>query len=79
MAQDTLWKISDRTTLTEKTEFFPRVNFEEYRLRGEATLSYFLWRYVYMNLTVRVSYDTSPDAGASANELVVHSALGVKF
>jgi hypothetical protein len=79
LAEDATWKLNDRTTFTEKVEFFPRINFAEYRLRDEATLSYNLWRYMYMNLTVRDSYDTKPAAGASANELEVHSALGVKF
>jgi hypothetical protein len=79
LAEDVNWKINPQTTFTQKAEFFPRVNFEEYRLRAEATLSYNLWRYVYLNLTVRDSYDTRPAAGASPNELAFHSALGVKF
>jgi hypothetical protein len=78
-AEDINWKISPRTTLVEKAEFYPRVNFTEYRLRAEATLSYNLWRYVYLNMTVRDSYDTRPVAGAQPNELEIHSALGVKF
>jgi hypothetical protein len=79
VAEDVNWKINSRTTLAEKAEFFPRVDFSEYRLRAEATLSYNLWRYVYVNMTVRDSYDTRPVAGAEANELEVHSALGIKF
>jgi hypothetical protein len=79
LAQDALWKINARTSFTEKTEFFPRLGFEEYRLRAEATLSYNLWRYLYLNTTVRDSYDSRPVAGAKPNELEVHSALGVKF
>lgn len=78
-AEDFTWKISDRTTLTEKAEFFPRINGREYRLRAESTLSYSLWRYVYLNITVRDSHDTTPVADAKANELEIHSALGVKF
>jgi hypothetical protein len=79
LAEDVNWKINPRTTLVEKAEFFPRVNFAEYRLRAEATLSYNLWRYVYLNTTVRDSYDTRPVAGAQPNELEIHSALGIKF
>jgi hypothetical protein len=78
-AEDVNWKINTRTTLSEKAEFFPRVDFSQYRFRAEATLSYNLWRYVYMNMTVRDSYDTTAVAGAQPNELEVHSALGVKF
>jgi hypothetical protein len=79
LAEDVNWKINPRTTLSEKAEFFPRINFSEYRLRAEATLSYNLWRYVYMNFTVRETYDTAPVDGAEPNELEIHSALGVKF
>lgn len=79
LAEDFIWKIDSRTTLSEKAEFFPRVDFSQYRVRAETTLSYNLWRYVYLNMTVRDSYDTSPADGAKPNELEVHSALGVKF
>ena len=79
LAEDVAWKINSRTTLSEKAEFFPRVDFSQYRLRAETTLSYNLWRYVYLNLTLRDFYDTKPATGAKANEFEVHSALGVKF
>jgi len=79
LAEDTTWKINPRTSFVEKLEFFPRVNFSEYRLRAEATLSYNLWRYIYWNTTVRDSYDTRPVAGTQPNELEIHSALGIKF
>jgi len=79
LAEDVNWKLSPRTIWSEKVEFFPRVNFGEYRLRAETTLSYNLWRYVYLNTTVQDAYDTEPAVGAQANELQVHSALGVKF
>jgi len=78
-AENVNWKMTPRTTFAESFEFYPRVNFDEYRTRLEATLSYNLWRYVYLNLSVRDSYDTDPVPGTSANELLVHSALGVKF
>jgi hypothetical protein len=79
LAEDFNWKLTPRTTFTEKVEFFPRVNLSEYRVRLEATLTYTLWRYVYLNLTVHDAYDTEPADNASANELLVHSALGMKF
>jgi hypothetical protein len=79
LAEDFIWKLGSRTTLSEKAEFFPKVNFTEYRIRAETTLSYNVWRYVYWNLTVRDSYDTTPAAKVQGNELEVHSALGVKF
>jgi hypothetical protein len=79
VAEDFIWKLSSRTSLSEKAEFFPRFNFGEYRLRAEATLSYNVWRYVYWNLTARDSYDTTPAAKVEGNELEVHSSLGVKF
>ena len=79
LAEDVTWKIGSRTTLSQKAEFFPRVNFAEYRVRAEATLSYNLWRYIYWNITVRDSYDTTPAANVQGNEFEIHSALGVKF
>jgi hypothetical protein len=79
VAEDVTWKLNQRTTFTEKAEFFPRVNFAEYRLRAEATLSYNLWRYIYWNTTVRDNYDTTPAANVQGNEFEIHSALGVKF
>ena len=79
LAEDVIWKIGSRTTFSEKVEFFPRVNFTEYRLRAETTLSYNLWRYIYWNFTVRDYYDTTPAAKVQGNEFEVHSALGVKF
>lgn len=79
VAEDTTWKISKNTTFAEKAELDPRWDLSEYRIRAEATLSYNLWRYVYLNMTVTDYYDTKPAAGALPNELQVHSALGVKF
>lgn len=79
LAEDVTWKLNSKTTWTERVEFFPRVDFSEYRLRAESTLSYNLWRYVYLNLTARDSYDTKPAAGIKPNELEFHTALGVKF
>jgi hypothetical protein len=79
VAEDFNWKVGSRTSVAEKVEFFPRFNFTEYRLRAEVTLSYNIWRYVYWNMTVRDSYDTTPVANVQGNELEVHSALGVKF
>lgn len=78
-AENLNWKLTPRTRFSESFEFYPRVNFDEYRTRLEATLSYNLWRYVYLNLSVRDSYDTDPVPSTSANELLVHSALGIKF
>ncbi len=79
VAEDVLWKIGSRTSISEKAEFFPRYDFTELRLRAETTLSYNVWRYVYWNFTVRDSYDTTPAAKVQGNELEVHSSLGVKF
>lgn len=78
-AQDLNWKIGERTTLSEKLELFPRWEFSEFRSRFETTISYTIWRYVSLNLTVRDSYDTKPAAGTEANEVQIRSALGMKF
>lgn len=78
-AENINWKITPRTTFTEAFEFYPRYDLDEYRTRLEATLSYNLWRYLFLNLSVRDNYDTEPVPGTVPNELMVHSALGVKF
>jgi len=79
IAEDVTWRLDPRTTFTEKVEFFPRVNFAEYRVRAEATISYNLWRYIYWNTTFRDNYDTTPAAKVQGNEFEIHSALGMKF
>lgn len=79
LAQDLNWKLDDRTTLSEKLEVFPRWDLSEIRSRFETTISYTIWRYMSLNLTLTDSYDNSPAAGTDANEVEVRSALGVKF
>lgn len=63
LAQDFKWKMRDRTMLTGKVEFTPRVNWGEYRFRMDSTLSYELWRNFLLNFTVLDQSRLRPGAG----------------
>jgi putative salt-induced outer membrane protein YdiY len=79
LAEDVAWKLGERTSLSERLEFFPRVDFTEYRLRFETTLSYDLWRNVAFHLNFLELYDTAPATDVARNEATIRSLLGVKF
>ena len=80
LGQDLTWKISKQINLTQKFEFFPRVdNFTEYRIRFESNLSYALILNLSLNFTVIDFYDTNPTATVPNNDLQIRTSLGVKF
>jgi hypothetical protein len=73
------WKITKRLNLTEKLEFFPRLNLTNYRIRFENTLSYQLWKNISANFSILDYYDTQPASGVDNNELELRSSIGLKF
>jgi hypothetical protein len=73
------WKITKRLNLTEKLEFFPRLNLTNYRIRFENTLSYQLWKNISANFSILDYYDTQPASGVDNNELELRSSIGPKF
>jgi putative salt-induced outer membrane protein YdiY len=78
--EDLTWKLNKQLNLTEKFEFFPRVeDVEQYRLRFESTLSYALILNFSLNLTAIDLYDTRPATAVPPNELQFRTTLGVKF
>jgi putative salt-induced outer membrane protein len=80
LAEDAMWKITDRLTLDEKFEYFPQVgDFGQYRLRFEANLRYAFAPNLFFTLTVLDQYDSHPASGIGPNDLQVKSTLGVKF
>jgi putative salt-induced outer membrane protein YdiY len=79
LAEDMAWKLGERTSFSERLEFFPRVDFTEYRLRFETTLSYDLWRNVAFHLNFLELYDTAPATDVARSEATIRSLLGVKF
>jgi len=79
VAQDIIWKPTDRVTWTEKFEFFPRVDFGSYRSRFESNVAYALWRKLSLNLTVLDLYDSDPAADVTRNDFEVRSMLGYAF
>ncbi|MEO7300668.1 MAG: DUF481 domain-containing protein [Verrucomicrobiota bacterium] len=78
-AEDLTWKISKTLTFDEKLEFFPAFNLQEYRLRFESNLKYFLLENLTFNLTVLDIFDTQPAANVGENDLQIRSSIGLKF
>lgn len=79
LAEDFTWKISKTLTFDEKFEFFPQVDFEEYRFRFESNLRYWILENLSFNLTVLDVYDTEPARGVGRNDLQIRSSISVKF
>lgn len=78
-AEDLTWKISKRFTFDEKFEIFPEVSFDDYRMRFESNLRYWLFENLSFNLTVLDTYDTQAAKGVDKNDLQIRSSVGVKF
>ncbi len=79
LAEDVSWKLNHHLTLTEKYEFFPKLDAGTYRSRFESTLSYALWLNLSLNVTVLDLYDSKPAQEVPSNDLQVRSSVGVKF
>jgi putative salt-induced outer membrane protein YdiY len=79
LADNVGWKITKRLSLTEKFEYFPRVNLTNFRIRFENTLSYLLWKNISANFSILDFYDTQPAPGIENNELELRSTIGLKF
>jgi len=80
LADDVTWKISPRTTFTQKYEFFQNLeNFDQFRFALNANLSYALWQGISLNLTALDLYDTDPAPGVDKNELQIRTSLGISF
>ena len=78
-AEDLNWRISKMLTFDEKFEFFPEVNFNEFRFRFESNLRYWLLENLSFNLTVLDLYDTAAAPNVDKNDLQIRSSVGVKF
>ena len=80
LAEDAAWKINSKFSLDEKLEYFPKVpEFNQFRLRLEANLRYWLYTNLSFNVTVLNLYDTHPASNVSPNDLQVRSSIGWKF
>lgn len=78
-AEDITWKISRMLTFDEKLEIFPEVNFDQFRMRFESNLRYWLWQNLSFNLTVLDTYDTKVADNVNRNDLQIRSSVGLKF
>jgi Protein of unknown function, DUF481 len=80
LAQDIRWNIGSQFTFDEKVEYFPDLgDLDQYRLRVEANLRYWLRSNLSLNFTVIDIYDTRHARNVSKNDLQVRSSIGVKF
>lgn len=80
LAQDARWMITPKLILEEKLEYTPQWNeFDQFKLRGEVNLRYWLLDYLSLNLTVIDLYDTRVARGIERNDLQIRSSVGVKF
>jgi hypothetical protein len=79
-AQDMKWNIGNQFTLDEKVEYLPQWNHpEEFKLRAEGNLRYWVRANLSLNLTVINIFDTLTAQGVKHNDLQVRSSIGVKF
>lgn len=78
-AEDMNWKISKMLTFDEKFEIFPEVHFDQYRVRFESNLRYWLLKNISFNLTVLDTYDTQVAPHIHKNDLQIRSSIGLKF
>ena len=79
LAEDFTWKFAKKFTFDEKFEFFPQVDFGEYRLRFESNFRFWFLENLSFNLTLLDLYNTQPASGVSRNDLQIRSSIGVKF
>jgi hypothetical protein len=80
VAEESWWQLTSKIRLDEKLEFFPEVDsITDYRIRGEANLSYALRNNLALKLTVIDLYETNPALGISNNDLQIRSSIGLKF
>ncbi len=80
LAQDSRWNIGTQFTFDQKTEYFTRIDdFQEYKIRLEANLRYWLMSNLSLNLTVINTYDAVTAKGVGQNDVQLRSSIGVKF
>ncbi|MBI5383882.1 MAG: DUF481 domain-containing protein [Verrucomicrobia bacterium] len=80
LGESGVWKITDRFSFDHRFEYFPSLeDAAEFRLRGEATLRYWLLQNISLNLSVLDTYDTAPAKNVTPNDLQIRSSVGVKF
>jgi hypothetical protein len=78
--EDLAFKLNKVMTFTEKGEILPRANnFEQFRSRIEANLSYALIFNFSLTFSVVDFYDTQPALGVPNNDLQFRTLLGFKF
>ncbi len=79
-AENATWQIADCVTFKESLAYLPQsLQFGNYRLRLEATLSFALLNNLSLNFTVMNLFNSQPAAGVEPNQLQIRSTLGVHF
>jgi len=79
-AQACKWIVNTRVSFEEKIDLITQYdNFENYKMRLEASAKYALGPRLSLNLAVINTYDTEPAPGVEPNNLQVLSTIGVRF
>lgn len=80
LAQDLRWNLGPHFTFDERLEYFPDLaNLNDFKLRMEANLRYWLQSNLSLNLTVIDIYDTRHASGVDGNDLQIRSSIGIRF
>jgi hypothetical protein len=80
LAENGSWKFNKKFSFDHRFEFFPSLQESgQFRLRGEASLRYWLWNNLALNLSVVDAYDTTPARNVPPNDLQIRSSLAFKF
>lgn len=79
-AENATWKIAERVTLTETLAYLPQsLEFGNYRLNLETTVSFALFSRLSLNFTVVNLFNSQPAPGVEYNQLQIRSTLGIHF
>jgi hypothetical protein len=79
-AENATWQIAERVTFKETLAYLPQsLEFGNFRLRLESTLSFALINRVSLNFTVVNLFDSQPAPGVESNQLQIRSTVGVHF
>lgn len=78
--QEMTWKPYPKLSIIQKAQFIPNVaDFNEFKFRGEATISYPFMTNLTLNLNFIDNYDSRPPAKVDHNDLQILSTVGYKF
>ncbi len=79
-AENATWQIAERVTLKETLAYLPQsLEFGNYRLNLETTVSFALFSRFSLNFTVVNLFNSRPAPGVESDQLQIRSTLGMHF